>query len=63
MDEMVEETVEVLPHELINRILTIMKEHWHETGPSELDDEIEEQKETILNRAQYASDLINTEFV
>jgi hypothetical protein len=37
-----EETVEVLPPELIERILALMKEHWDPTEPSELEDRIQE---------------------
>ena len=37
-----EETVEILPPETIDRILANMKEHWHTSDPSKLEDRIQE---------------------
>jgi len=37
-----EETVEILPPEIIDRTLKVMKEHWNKTDPADLENRIEE---------------------
>jgi len=53
-----EETVEILPPELIDRILAHMKKHWQEADPSGLEDRITEI--IVANRAMVAEDAETT---
>jgi predicted RND superfamily exporter protein len=53
-----EETVEILPPEIIDRILALMKEHWHKTDPSDLEDQIEEI--IVASRAMVREDAETT---